>query len=116
MSLIWAQVALFHGWRPYSCGYIRTPSENTKVDGCSFMAGMAQFSPFLGMYTFLNITISFDFVYTQMERSIGRINSTAHLPGFAQIITTNRFTVGKFSMHVSISLSIVRSASVVMFT
>ncbi|KAL5486800.1 hypothetical protein EMCRGX_G019329 [Ephydatia muelleri] len=64
MSLIWAQVALFHGWRPYSCGYIRTPSENTK-----------------------------------MERSIGRINSTAHLPGFAQIITTNRFTVGKFSMH-----------------
>ena len=44
------------------------------------MAGIEQLSPDIYTYMFLNI--SFDFVH---RCSIGRINSTEHLAGFAQI-------------------------------
>ena len=81
--LIWAQTAL----RKLTAGADLTVvarymyTANTKVDGCSFMAGMAQFSPFLDICTYMFLNISFDFVHAQMQRSTGRINSTA-APGW----------------------------------
>ena len=83
LSLIWAQVALCKLTTGADltvvarCLQFRYTA-NTKVDGCSFMAGMAQFSPFLH-------DIEHQFLCTDGTLNYSRINSTAHRAGFAQI-------------------------------
>ena len=46
LSLIWAQVALCKLTTGADLTVVAKYTANTKVDSCSFMAGIAQFSPF----------------------------------------------------------------------
>ena len=94
LFFIWAQVALCKLTTSADLTVVKTP--NTKLYNCSFMAGMAQFSPFLlGIYTYMFFN-SFYFVH-RWNAQLTELTAQHTWLDLHKSSTTNHFTVSRLS-------------------